>query len=306
MTHGAAQRVDTVLDDGWFYKYVSRATGRIVLETRSLRWSSPLAFNDPYDNQFDFDVDVDHDDARQLALSKLWTTYSCGKVAQIDRNVGDVLQLMRAQPEQFSRARFEQIFASDVEANLADFKNKHLPEILRQIRLLARQHKILCLSQTGASVLMWAYYAERQQGLVLRFRSVPNLDSPWQAGHQVQYSERMPLLADAEALSDLLLGAPNVRDIALSALKRLVFTKSREWVHEREWRIFCGSGRTPDAQFEDIHFDALELDGVIVGCRMAADDRQAISDLVRRNYPHAQLLQAVKRQREYGLNIQAI
>jgi hypothetical protein len=34
---------------GQFYKYMPAATAKLVLRGRSLRWSSPLIFNDPFD-----------------------------------------------------------------------------------------------------------------------------------------------------------------------------------------------------------------------------------------------------------------
>ncbi len=33
----------------YFYKYVSANTAKIILSTRTLRWSSPVLFNDPFD-----------------------------------------------------------------------------------------------------------------------------------------------------------------------------------------------------------------------------------------------------------------
>lgn len=38
-------------DRSRFYKYVSAETAKIVLETKQVRYSSPLVFNDPFDVQ---------------------------------------------------------------------------------------------------------------------------------------------------------------------------------------------------------------------------------------------------------------
>ena len=40
-------------DRRFFYKYVAACTARIVLASRKLRWSSPVLFNDPFDNHPD-------------------------------------------------------------------------------------------------------------------------------------------------------------------------------------------------------------------------------------------------------------
>ena len=36
-------------DRQYFYKYVSAKTAQAILTTRTLRWSSPILFNDPFD-----------------------------------------------------------------------------------------------------------------------------------------------------------------------------------------------------------------------------------------------------------------
>lgn len=40
-----------------FYKYMTVGTAKAVLTNTSLRYSSPLLFNDPFDHQIDFNFD---------------------------------------------------------------------------------------------------------------------------------------------------------------------------------------------------------------------------------------------------------
>lgn len=163
------------------------------------------------------------------------------------------------------------------------------------------QNKLLCLSEIPDSMLMWAHYAENHQGVVIRFRSAPGIDSPWAEGRPVEYVPNMPLLFDADFLADMMSGRVAMNVPVL--INRLVFTKSTDWAHEREWRIWSGVGRNPNAPYEDIPFNAQELDTVIFGCRITQGDRATISAMVRRLYPHAGLLQAVRREREFGLDV---
>ena len=60
-------------DREFFFKYMSRDTGRIVLENRTLRWSTPGTLNDPYDVQFDLQFDIKRDVVKQTTLDKMWT-----------------------------------------------------------------------------------------------------------------------------------------------------------------------------------------------------------------------------------------
>jgi Protein of unknown function (DUF2971) len=147
---------------------------------------------------------------------------------------------------------------------------------------------------------MWAYYAEQHQGLVLRFNSVPELDSPWVTARPIVYHADMPRLLDANFLADLWSGRATLEP---RTLDRLVYTKSIEWAHEREWRIYSGDGRDANAQYEDIAFHQRELEAVIFGCRMPTEDRNAFSELIGESYPGAEILQVQRDERDFRLNI---
>jgi len=176
-----------------------------------------------------------------------------------------------------------------------------LPTFQREVRSQISRSKILCLSEIADSSPMWAYYAEQHQGLVLRFRSVPELDSPWVTARPIQYHADMPRLLDAGFLADLASGRATLDPTTI--LNRLIYTKSIEWAHEREWRIFSGDGRDANALYEDIPFHQLELEAVIFGCRMPVQDRAAFSRLIREEYPHAQILHAQRAERDFQLHI---
>ncbi len=148
---------------------------------------------------------------------------------------------------------------------------------------------------------MWAYYAERHQGVVLKFRSVSELDSPWVTARPMEYHDNMPRLLDADFLADLAAGRMALD--ARTILDRLVYTKSSAWAHECEWRIYTGDGRAREAEFEDVPFHPLELEAVVLGCRMLAEDRAFFSRLIAERYRHAQLLHVQRDDRTYRLNI---
>lgn len=77
------------------------------------------------------------------------------------------------------------------------------------------------------------------------------------------------------------------------------------WAHEREWRAVAGL-RDRSKQFEIIPFTPEELSAVYLGCRMSSGDRDAITQLVRTRYPHAEVLQARANQAELQLAFESI
>lgn len=300
--HRMTEQLDHSETDRRYYKYVTRATGQIILKTRSLRWSSPLLFNDPFDNQFDFLIGGDPQAATQLALSKLWTTYCDAREARLDGPLERLVCYLSSHSKRLSREEFDGIFGGAMES-VASNGEHYLPELRSKLRVSARRHKILCLSLTLESLLMWAYYAEGHRGLALRFRDVDQHDSPWKMGAPVRYCSDIPTLFETETLSDALLGRLTVDH--RETLLRFVYAKSFQWAHEKEWRLFSGTGRNENADYEDIGFHPLELDGIILGANMAEDDRIAFTVMVQELYPHAVILKAQPRSREFALDIVA-
>jgi len=234
-----------------FYKYASQNAGRLILETGTLRWSTPGTLNDPYDMQFDLHVEVDRVEVKRLALDKLWDAHYGAKEPPIGNLMGLLIRASRASFPQLTREEFEQEYGEAIEEGLTRFE-RALPRFHKEIRDEIACTKILCLSEIAENPAMWAYYAEQHQGVVLKFRSVAELDSPWVAARPVRYHDDMPRLLDADFLADLAAGRVALE--AWTILDRLVYTKSSAWAHEREWRIYTGDGRTREAAFEDAPF----------------------------------------------------
>ena len=135
---------------------------------------------------------------------------------------------------------------------------------------------------------------------VPRSDTVPN--SPWQVAKPVDYQRKMPRLCDEDFLSDMSAGLAMLEPEFL--VNRVIYTKAADWAHEQEWRLQAGSGRQPNAAYEDISFHPRELDAVILGCVMPESDRSALSEIVREKYPHARILVTRKDDRQFRLNIE--
>lgn len=285
-----------------FYKYTTRDTARTVLHNGTLRWSTPALFNDPYDHQFDLHLDVDVEVLKRRALDKVWTSiFGGGNYRPHPKSqMGLVIQAARHGRLTMRREDFEAEFEPGIIAGY-EAALRGLPEVHQKFRELIMKSKVLCQSEVPDSLLMGAYYAEQHKGAVLCFRSDLVPDSPWLIAKPVQYQESMPRLCDEEFLSDMSAGLVVLDPGAL--VSRVVYTKAAEWAHEREWRLQAGSGRMPDAPYEDAGFHPRELDAVILGCVMPTEDRRTILQILRAKYPHARLLQAVKDDRAFRLNI---
>ena len=223
--------------------------------------------------------------------------------AEVGNLYGLLVRALRGKFPRFTREEFDRQYSDAIDDALAAGE-RALPEVQEEVRSILAQSKILCLTELPDSNPMWAYYAEGHQGIVLRFKSVPDLDSPWCVARPVNYLADMPNLFNDDFLSDMLSGRVSLDTNTM--MDRLIYTKSAEWAHEREWRIFSGSGRNPDEPYEDIPFNVSELDALILGCRMSDDDKASICELTERCYPQAQILQAEKTPEKFQFAINPV
>ena len=285
------------------FKYMSATTARAVLKNCTLRWSTPGTLNDPYDAQFALHIEVDKEKAKGLALDKLWNAFYGDAPSAIGNIFGLIIHQVRHEFPKLSKSEFNKEFGEAFEESFSGVM-RALPSVHRDTQAIMAKSKILCLTETSDGELMWAHYADHHKGIVLRFRSVPGLDSPWRLARRVSYLENMPRLLDEEFLSDIWAGHGSITPELV--MDRITYTKSAAWKYENEWRLCSGHGRKADALFEDIPFHPLELDGVIFGCRVSEINRKEIIGALSVNYPHVELMQAHKAEKEFRLEIRPL
>jgi hypothetical protein len=284
----------------YFYKYVSGKTCRAALEHRTLRWSTPATLNDPFDIQFDLHLKVDRAKVKQLAAQKLSDGLYGDRPAPVGNVLGALLRVERANLIQLNKAELKGEFDKGIEEGLLSIEQS-LPEFQRELRAHMARSKILCLTELPDNSLMWSHYADQHRGAVLRLASIPALDSAWGAAKAVHYATEMPRLLDEEHLSDILSGRTLMEPEPI--IDKLVFTKAAFWSYEQEWRVYAGDGGHPAAPHEDSPFSANELNAVIFGCRMPADDARDIAALAHHLNPNVSVLVARKDDRSFGLAI---
>ena len=280
-----------------FFKYTTRSAAQAILTNGMLRWSIPTLFNDPFDIQFDLHVDVNWAAVRSKALNFLWGAHYSETPPPAGNKLGYVIAAFRGRFPKLDRAKFDQMFGESLDEGHENAMAK-LPNTHAEIKSVLFDSKLLSLTEVNNNILMWSHYAEQHKGVVLQLRCIAEIDSPWGVAKPVQYTETMPRLFDDEFLARMISGQTTMdnREIA----ERIVYSKAIDWAYEKEWRIWGGSGRSKEP-CEDIPFNPRELEAVILGCKMSKDDRLSIIEIVRRFYPHANIVRAQKAEREFRL-----
>lgn len=286
-----------------FFKYMSESTAKIVLRNRTLRWSTAAILNDPFEMQFDVSFStVDRSRVVTASLEKIYELYSSDQSVPAKNPIGRLLEVLRNNVKDLSKDYIFDEFRPAIEQGL-DRMTIHAPRTYAEMAPIVSSTKILSLTVRPDIPLMWSHYANGHRGVVMRFRSIPALDSPYGAAKPVQYCNDVPKLLTEEYLINLFCGTFSLDGPDM--LDRIVYTKSVEWEYEQEWRINSGSGRNDGASFEDLPFSANELDGVIFGLNISDADRDEIRELLS-GYPNVTLMQARRTDSSFVLAIEPL
>jgi Protein of unknown function (DUF2971) len=291
-------------DDMRLFKYTTAETARKILENKTLRWSSPFEFNDPFDVQFDLHVDYDDKTIVDLIGDEVWNIYSGNKETKPGNRLGELLQVFkRVVPGLSKEELLERQALRSAISESVDRTKQLLPELHEKQRAVLAKAKILCFSEVKDSILMWSHYAGFHTGAVFEFEATETGDSALKKAEKVTYSKDMPrLMTEADAVRFF---SGQTRLDSGTMLHDSIFVKAIEWHYEKEWRIWL-AGTDAAQRFMDLKFDADDLRAITFGCRMSDEYKGVLLDTVKSNFSKAKIEQAQKSAREFALTFEPI
>jgi len=255
------------MSDNLYFKYMSAKTAKIVLNTQTLRRSSPAQFNDIYDS-----------DSKLLPNQELYEDEIIQQIQMLTApHVIPESEIISALNEHYSSPEFQQ--DNEKILNTGD-NDKALQEVLHSCA-------VLCLSKRKDHHRMWAQYASNHTGVVLAFRPSISHDSPLLLLKPVVY------VSDKPKYDSL----PDFRDKALHY-------KHKDWEHESEYRVFEVDA-CKDAPYRDFPFYKEELISIYLGVRISVRNKNKIIRLAR-EYPALRLYQTKKSRLSYELLFESI
>lgn len=326
----------TVLRVPRLYKYRSLAEGTDrtrtlqIIEKNELWYSKASAFNDPFD--------CNHMIAGQT--SEEWTEYLGGAIDRVGEQARVAVSKLaqRVLPEKTrqklppSRHQSEHkkrewtITVRDKQGRELDageaFNSVQDKHIKRLYQLLDKSFGVLSLSEKPDDILMWSHYSNSHNGICLEYdpsahpKAFPRLNP-------VRYQESYPyfswlfpdqlemmlekgrasvsrlLLDTANILASGLAGDSQPEDDAISAalgVARWFYVKSAHWSYEKEWRALSDAPGP-------VRISQRALKGIIVGCVNTDANLELVHEAVKGRRPKVVLYKAVKKPREFGLDI---
>ena len=232
------------------YKYLDADSAIKTLENCTLKFSSPLSLNDPFEflrgdvpekyNEYlymRFKQAEKSDEAWAKACKELFGFRSADKEQEMRfLSMHPGLLQFRINEEITARKRFYD-----------NWQKEHLIE-----------SGICCFSETNRNILMWGHYADKFKGCVIGFNT-----ARFEGWHKVIYrKKRIPLLC----------GKENDAAVALDCMTR----KACDWRYEREWRLISDIGSlTMKGGLLVKVFDASCIRQIIIGMKANDNLKQA-------------------------------
>jgi len=257
---------------------MSSSTARAVLATRSLRWSSPLLFNDPFDVPRELIFGIN---PQQLVEA------SSRHVAQLIQHPPDdtrELSLKLRLIVDTVKKGIPQELLTQMLAGLAEGASRQVPtsasmdELRSMWSTAVADMRILCFTESPAHAAMWYHYADRYTGVVLEFRCNDHTDSPWLIARPVNYPVDKPAVYTAEGWAELL--ALDI-DVAVRRLLDIAtYTKSHDWAYEKEWRLVTFKRPYDSGHFTHYPFHAEDLATIYLGPLISEQDRGELLKLL--------------------------
>jgi len=268
------------------FKYVKPKTGITILENKTLQWSIPASFNDPFEFKNPFAYGFEWDELLEVALQEYAKILTQPEEPVFDdrneiapdlkerrkeckgKDPNEVIPLLRPRfcplVEQWKET------AAQDEAHWREWKKTYF---------------VLCLSAIHDHILMWSHYVQDHTGAVFEFRPLIHLSdtllfgTPTLFARPVLYSREVQVAATLEEFVGYLTGQ-KPKPAASNAFMRSVYTKGSVWDYENEWRILDKKRSGEERPSVLRQFNSQELVSVYLGCRMLPEDRGRIRDIL--------------------------
>jgi hypothetical protein len=208
-------------------------------------------------------------------------------------NASAMLYVLLGMLRHGGRAEMRAFLAHDLRTNAL----KNIPEPAVGLRAFQDdwddripKMRVLCVSETAASAVMWAHYADTHRGAVLEFESADEVDSPLLIARAVRYQDEPPRLPSKDEWVESIIGRTKI-DLG-EFFSEYQYIKSAQWAYEQEWRVVSYARSGEAGLFGDYHFFPEELRRVILGAACSASDEVAVRALVASSYPNASIVRA--------------
>jgi hypothetical protein len=282
-------------------------TAKSILRTCSLRWSSPILFNDPFDNQVRYLLPFSQDEfvpKYKEAIKRI----IFGEEAVILNSLtplGILFSLMRSERENLTKEEIIAELRGSIEKTaerLQMFEDKFNQLICQQLE----KTRVLCVSEHNDNVVMWSHYADEHRGVVMRLQCIDELENNLLIARKMQYQNKYPTIAKLDDFIKLSTGEININYYEKNIME-IAYIKYESWAYEDEWRVVTIEDPKENKNLYNDYKEYPQVFGAMYfGCRISKSDKDEIIDMLSGDLVHVEIFQAKKKAQEFGLQFERI
>ncbi|MBF2755554.1 MAG: DUF2971 domain-containing protein [Gammaproteobacteria bacterium AqS3] len=271
-----------------FYKYMPAESAINSLKNETLRWSSPLCFNDPFDVP------------RELAEGMKFADIAAAKwdvlkdyLSNYDAPIDDLHPHFQKMIIRYRNLNDTGQNLPPQENNKDDPSIKVVENAMKAVRkhwceYLLPRFRILCLSARKDIVPMWHHYADEYQGVVLEFDSCSGASGLWSKIRRVEYPHNPPELFTEKGWSHLIILSPEKQREKIQNFH--LYTKKPDWEYEQEYRLVIINDRDSEniPNYSDWKLPKENITNIYFGPKISVQNKQLLMSLISEKLPHAQ------------------
>lgn len=214
-----------MLADNFFYKYTDAEGAKKILRDLTILYTTPGKFNDPFDCKIGLRMGYDHEKFGPLFIGKLYQLLWSNSRPELleGRPKRDELLRLWETGDNDEKIQFigkvQKSWERNEDLGKPDEGNETINRLMSKLR-------VFCVSAIHDDLLMWAHYADKHAGAVIKLRMPKNPPGCWRF-KKITYSDDFPIHNTTEQMVDnmLCLWRPNPEE----TVSKLLFTKSRHW-----------------------------------------------------------------------------
>jgi hypothetical protein len=291
-----------VHDRDCFFKYASLQTALRVIKSKRFRWSSPTNFNDPFDHQTGFTLDIDAPRFAALLTSSAERLIFSDVIPEANppSRFAGLCLLLRPIKDQFSR---QELLAEIHKASI-EIAEK-LPNHIADLNAVTLQHlchsRVFCVTEHHDNVVMWSHYADEHRGVAFKLRCIDEIDNALLAARQVTYTDKFIAIPSLDAYAKHLSGERSIDFTSLTW--EIAFTKHLDWSYEKEWRVHVSFLKEPAGDGYSIFTENPRVfEAVYLGCRMGQAEIESVVNAVRLHLPDTNIFLAERSRTSFALS----
>ena len=270
------------------FKYTDVNTALNLLNTKKVRYTQPIAFNDPFEVSPILEKEVRNEFLSEN-ITTIFSTPSYKEYAYNTAFKQMYENLLEDEKKTISFEKFKEETINEIETELSKLGTSINDEILNRLIKIKPQYTeylfkmlpieigqatgVFCLSSKADNILMWSHYADSHLGLVIEIE----VNNPFFINlKNINYTIKRPSIdINYDYKSD---------EDKLNYGRSIFFTKSEDWSYEHEFRdIKLLSTGTSFSQNDRLGFPIILfafpqdiIKGIIFGSRLNINSKKEI------------------------------